>query len=60
MTPCSMPGIRPWRVPQWPGLLWLIYLFVLQLDTRFSRRRIALILPPFVLIMSVLALPIVR
>ena len=39
-------------------VMWLVYLFVLQLDTRFSR-VIALIMPVFVLIMSVLALPIV-
>jgi signal transduction histidine kinase len=39
-------------------VMWLIYLFVLQLDTRFSR-VIAFLLPPFVLIMSFLALPIV-
>jgi signal transduction histidine kinase len=39
-------------------VMWLIYLFVLQLDSRFSR-VIALIMPPFVLIMSFLALPIV-
>jgi signal transduction histidine kinase len=44
--------------PSMAWVMWLIYLFVLQLDTRFSR-RIALVLPPFVLIMSVLALPIV-
>ncbi len=39
-------------------VMWLVYLFVLQLDTRFSR-VIALAMPTFVLIMSVLALPIV-
>jgi signal transduction histidine kinase len=44
--------------PSITWVMWLIYLFVLQLDTRFSR-VIALAMPPFVLIMSFLALPIV-
>jgi signal transduction histidine kinase len=44
--------------PSISWVMWLIYLFVLQLDTRFSR-VIALTMPPFVLIMSILALPIV-
>jgi signal transduction histidine kinase len=44
--------------PSISWVMWLIYLFVLQLDSRFSR-VIALIMPPFVLIMTVLALPII-
>jgi signal transduction histidine kinase len=44
--------------PSITWVMWLIYLFVLQLDTRFSR-VIALAMPPFVLVMSILALPIV-
>ena len=44
--------------PSIAWVMWLIYLFVLQLDARFSR-VIALALPPFVIIMSILALPIV-
>jgi signal transduction histidine kinase len=44
--------------PSISWVMWLIYLFVLQLDTRFSR-VIALAMPPFVLIMSILALPII-
>jgi signal transduction histidine kinase len=44
--------------PSISWVMWLIYLFVLQLDTRFSR-VIALLMPPFVLIMTILALPIV-
>jgi signal transduction histidine kinase len=44
--------------PSISWVMWLIYLFVLQLDTRFSR-VIALAMPPFVLIMTFLALPIV-
>jgi signal transduction histidine kinase len=44
--------------PSITWVMWLIYLFVLQLDTRFSR-VIAIVMPPFVLIMSILALPIV-
>jgi len=44
--------------PSIAWVMWLIYLFVLQLDKRFSR-VIALIMPPFVLIMTFLALPIV-
>ena len=44
--------------PSISWVMWLIYLFVLQLDTRFSR-VIALAMPPFVLVMSILALPIV-
>jgi signal transduction histidine kinase len=44
--------------PSITWVMWLIYLFVLQLDKRFSR-FIALALPPFVIIMSILALPIV-
>jgi signal transduction histidine kinase len=39
-------------------VMWLIYLFVLQLDKRFSR-LIAIGMPPFVLIMSVIALPLI-
>jgi signal transduction histidine kinase len=39
-------------------VMWLMYLFVLQLDKRFSR-VIALAMPPFVFIMTFLALPIV-
>jgi signal transduction histidine kinase len=39
-------------------VMWLLYLFVLQLDSR-SSRVIALVMPPFVLIMTFLALPIV-
>jgi signal transduction histidine kinase len=39
-------------------VMWLMYLFVLQLDSRFSR-LIALLMPPYVLIMTVLALPVV-
>ncbi|HEX3602966.1 MAG TPA: sensor histidine kinase [Steroidobacteraceae bacterium] len=39
-------------------VMWLIYLFVLQLDKRFSR-GIAIAMPPFVLLMSVIALPII-
>ena len=38
-------------------VMWLVYLFVLQLDKRFSR-GIAIAMPPFVLAMSVIALPI--
>jgi signal transduction histidine kinase len=44
--------------PSITWVMWLIYLFVLQLDARFSR-VIAIVMPPFVLIMSILALPIV-
>jgi signal transduction histidine kinase len=44
--------------PSISWVMWLIYLFVLQLDKRFSR-VIALIMPPFVFIMTFLALPIV-
>lgn len=44
--------------PSITWVMWLMYLFVLQLDSRFSR-AIALVMPPFVLIMSLLALPIV-
>jgi signal transduction histidine kinase len=39
-------------------VMWLIYLFVLQLDKRFSR-LIAIGMPPFVLIMSIIALPVI-
>jgi signal transduction histidine kinase len=39
-------------------VMWLIYLFVLQLDARFSR-FIAIAFPPYVLIMTVLATPFV-
>jgi signal transduction histidine kinase len=39
-------------------VMWLIYLFVLQLDKRFSR-LIAIGMPPFVLIMSIVALPVI-
>jgi signal transduction histidine kinase len=44
--------------PSITWVMWLIYLFVLQLDKRFSR-LIAIGMPPFVLIMSVVALPII-
>jgi signal transduction histidine kinase len=44
--------------PSISWVMWLMYLFVLQLDSRFSR-VIALAMPPFVLIMTILALPIV-
>jgi len=44
--------------PSIAWVMWLIYLFVLQLDTRFSR-VVAIVMPPFVLIMSFLALPVV-
>jgi signal transduction histidine kinase len=44
--------------PSIAWVMWLIYLFVLQLDKRFSR-VIPLIMPPFVFIMTILALPIV-
>jgi signal transduction histidine kinase len=44
--------------PSIAWVMWLIYLFVLQLDKRFSR-VIPLIMPPFVFIMTLLALPIV-
>jgi signal transduction histidine kinase len=40
-------------------VIWLVYLFVLQLDRRFSR-VIAYGMPPYVLIMSLLALPFFR
>ncbi|HEY2675789.1 MAG TPA: sensor histidine kinase [Steroidobacteraceae bacterium] len=39
-------------------VMWLIYLFVLQLDRRFSR-TIANAMPLFLLVMSVVALPII-
>jgi signal transduction histidine kinase len=39
-------------------VMWLIYLFVLQLDKRFSR-LIAIGMAPFVLIMSIVALPVI-
>jgi signal transduction histidine kinase len=44
--------------PSIAWVMWLIYLFVLQLDPRFSR-VVAFLMPPFVLIMTILALPIV-
>jgi signal transduction histidine kinase len=44
--------------PSITWVMWLIYLFVLQLDKRFSR-LIAIGMPPFVLFMSVVALPII-
>jgi signal transduction histidine kinase len=44
--------------PSISWVMWLMYLFVLQLDRRFSR-VIARAMPPFVLIMTFLALPIV-
>jgi signal transduction histidine kinase len=44
--------------PSISWVMWLIYLFVLQLDRRFSR-VIPLVMPPFVFIMTFLALPIV-
>jgi signal transduction histidine kinase len=56
------PVINAWYSavagPSISWVMWLIYLFVLQLDTRFSR-AISLLMPPFVLIMTFLALPIV-
>jgi signal transduction histidine kinase len=39
-------------------VMWLIYSFVLQLDKRFSR-TIAIGMPPFVLIMSIIGLPVI-
>jgi signal transduction histidine kinase len=44
--------------PSISWVMWLMYLFVLQLDSR-SSRVIAYAMPPFVLIMTFLALPIV-
>ena len=44
--------------PSITWVMWLIYLFVLQLDKRFSR-GIALGMAPFVLAMTVIALPII-
>ena len=44
--------------PSITWVMWLIYLFVLQLDKRFSR-LIAIGMPPFVLIMSIIALPLI-
>jgi signal transduction histidine kinase len=44
--------------PSISWVMWLMYLFVLQLDGRFSR-VIALLMPAFVLIMTFLALPFV-
>ena len=44
--------------PSISWVMWLIYLFVLQLDSRFSR-VIAFAMPPFVLAMTILALPII-
>ena len=44
--------------PSIAWVMWLMYMFVLQLDQRFSR-VIALVMPPFVFIMTFLALPIV-
>ena len=44
--------------PSIAWVMWLMYLFVLQLDKRFSR-VIARVMPPFVFIMTFLALPIV-
>ena len=44
--------------PSITWVMWLIYLFVLQLDKRFSR-LIAIGMPPFVLIMSIVALPLI-
>jgi signal transduction histidine kinase len=38
--------------------MWLIYLFILQVDKR-SSRLIAFGMPPFVLIMSIIALPVI-
>lgn len=40
-------------------VMWLIYSFVLSLDKRFSRSIIAIGMPPFVLIMSIIALPVI-
>jgi signal transduction histidine kinase len=44
--------------PSITWVMWLVYMFVLQLDKRFPK-SIALFMPPFVLLMTVLALPIV-
>jgi signal transduction histidine kinase len=44
--------------PSIAWVMWLIYLFVLQLDKRVSR-VILLIMPPFVFVMTILALPLV-
>lgn len=44
--------------PSISWVMWLIYLFVLQLDSRFSR-MISFAMPPFVLAMTILALPII-
>jgi signal transduction histidine kinase len=44
--------------PSITWVMWFIYLFVLQLDRRLSR-LIALTMPVFVLVMSVIALPVV-
>jgi len=44
--------------PSITWVMWLVYMFVLQLDARFPR-AIAVLLPPFVLLMTILALPIV-
>jgi signal transduction histidine kinase len=44
--------------PSITWVMWLIYLFVLQLDKRFTR-LIALGMSPFVLVMTVIALPVI-
>ena len=44
--------------PSITWVMWLIYLFVLELDTR-SSRIVRIAMPPFVLFMSLIALPIV-
>jgi signal transduction histidine kinase len=43
--------------PSITWVMWLIYLFVLQLDARFSR-VVAFVMPPFVLLMTLIASPI--
>jgi signal transduction histidine kinase len=44
--------------PSITWVMWLIYLFILQVDKR-SSRLIAYGMPPFVLIMSIIALPVI-
>jgi signal transduction histidine kinase len=44
--------------PSITWVMWLIYLFILQVDKR-SSRLIVLGMPPFVLIMSIIALPVI-
>jgi signal transduction histidine kinase len=56
------PALNAWYSavagPSITWVMWLVYLFVLQLDARFPR-AIAVMMPPFVLLMTVLALPVV-